>query len=225
MIRPAIFDDIPDVAAGFTTRSFAGAEEDVRAVRRKLAGQFGFSALASADQVHGNNVAVVRGPGHISACDGLVTDHSGLLLMIVSADCALVLLADPDAGVVGACHAGWRGAVAGVTANTIAAMTSLGAAPRRIHAYVSPCISAEAFEVGEEVAEQFADHVVIRNSAWPRPHVDLKAELLQQLRTAGVAEANIQVDAACTASDTKRFYSYRAEGGTAGRMIGFIGQY
>ena len=128
-------------------------------------------------------------------------------------------------GVVGGGHGGWGGAFAGAPANTIDAMTSLGAAPRRIHAYVSPCISAEAFEVGEEVAEQFADHVVIRNSAWPRPHVDLKAELLQQLRTAGVAEANIQVDAACTASDTKRFYSYRAEGGTAGRMIGFIGQY
>ena len=79
--------------------------------------------------------------------------------------------------------------------------------------------------MGEEVAEHFAGHVVIRNPAWPRPHVDLKAELLQQLQAAGVAQANIQIDAACTASDTKRFYSHRAEGGTTGRMIGFVGWY
>ena len=225
MIRPAIFNDRPGISAGFTTRGFAEIEEDVDVSRGRLAEQFGFSAVASTDQVHGNNVVVVRSPGHVPACDGLVTDQPGLLLTVVSADCALVLLGDPEAGVVGACHSGWRGTVAGVTANAINAMGGLGAQSHRIHAYVTPCISAAAFEVGEEVAEHFDTDVVIRKPEWPKPHVDLKAGVFQQLRAAGVVETNIEIDTACTASDIECFYSYRAEGGATGRMIGFIGRH
>jgi copper oxidase (laccase) domain-containing protein len=85
-------------------------------------------------------------------------------------------------------------------------------------------MSAGAFEVGEEVAAQFAEAHVVRQPTWRRPHVDLKGAVAAQLRAAGVPEAQTEVDAACTASDLVRFYSYRAEGGTSGRLIGFIGR-
>ena len=109
--------------------------------------------------------------------------------------------------------------------NDDGAMVGFGAAPERLRAYTSPCISADAFEVGDEVAAHFDAALVRRRPDWPRPHVDLKAAIADQLRGAGVPEASIEVDAACTASETDRFYSYRAEGGTPGRMIGFIGRH
>lgn len=225
MIRPAVFADLPTVVAGFTTRAFAPAGEGaVHEARRRLGVQFGFEAVAGAGQVHGNSVATVRAGGHVPAHDGLVTDRAGLLLTVLSADCALVLLADTEAGVVGACHAGWRGTVADVVGQTVAAMVAIGAEPARLRAYVGPCISAEAFEVGEEVAAQFEARHVVRQPAWPRPHVDLRGAVATRLRVAGVPEAQMEVDSACTASDLDRFYSYRAEGGTPGRLLGFIGQ-
>ena len=225
MIRPAVFADLPALVAGFTTRDFApAAESAVDEARRRLGAQLRFPEVASIGQVHGGDVATVRTGGHTPAHDGLVTDRPGLLLTTISADCALVLLADAEAGIVGACHSGWRGTVAEVVAHTVAAMQALGAEPARMRAYVGPCISAEAFEVGEEVAAQFGEKHVVRRPDWPRPHVDLRGAVAAQLRTAGVPEAQAEVDAACTASDLDRFYSYRAEGGTAGRLIGFIGR-
>ncbi len=224
MIRPSIFEDVSDLVAGFTTRAFIEVGEEQPESRLRLAEVVGFGAVASAGQVHGSNVAVVCGAGHVSACDGLVTDRPGLLLTVVSADCAIVLLSDPESAILGACHAGWRGTLGGIVPNTVCAMEGLGASPRQIRAYISPCISTEAFEVGEEVAGHFSASVVVRNAQWQKPHVDLKAELSQQLVSSGLAEEHIEVDPACTASDAKRFYSYRAEGGTRGRMIGFIGR-
>ena len=121
ILRPALDAD-PRLAAGFTTRAFAAADEPLDGVRTRLAAHEGFAAVASVGQVHGADVAVVTGGGHVEAHDGLVTAIPGVLLTVMSADCALVLLADADAGVVGACHAGWRGTVAGVVGRTVAAM-------------------------------------------------------------------------------------------------------
>ncbi len=226
MIRPAVFAGLPGLVAGFTTRDFAGAgAEETWAARHRLGERFGFPAVAAAGQVHGDAVGVVREGGYVPEHDGLVTDRAGLLLTLISADCALLLLADPEAGVLGACHSGWRGTAAGIVTKTVEAMHDLGAEPARMRAYLSPCISAEAFEVGEEVAARFDARFVLRRPEWPRPHVDLKAVLEDQLRAAGVPASQIEVDSACTASDLGRFYSYRAEGGTAGRMVGFLGRH
>ena len=93
----------------------------------------------------------------------------------------------------------------------------------RLRVYLAPCISADAFEVGEEVAAQFDDSAVLRRPDWPRPHVDLKAALRRQLDAAGVAAAHVEDSGGCTLGDRDRFYSYRAEGGTPGRMVGFVG--
>lgn len=224
ILRPALLNALPGLVAGFTTRAFAAPDEPLDAVRARLAAHEGFSDVASVGQVHGADVAVVASGGHTPAHDGLVTRRTGVLLTTVSADCALVLLADAEAGVVGACHAGWRGAVAGVLGATLAAMRSQGARPDRLHAYLAPCISAEAFEVGEEVAAEFPPEVVRRRPEWPRPHVDLRAFLRAVLREAGVPEAHVEASTACTARETARFFSYRAEHGRTGRMIGFIGR-
>lgn len=221
-LRPALFDVAPDLVAGVTTRAFSPATEPLDAARTRLAEETGL-AVASVGQVHGADVAVVCGVGHVPGHDGLVTDRPGLLLTVIAADCAVVLLADPEAGVVGACHSGWRGTVAGVLDRTVGAMRGLGAEPGRLLAYVGPCISAEAFEVGEEVAAQFDDAVVVRRPGWARPHVDLRAELGRQLDALGVRPARRAAAEACTVADD-RFYSYRAEGGAAGRMLGFVGR-
>ena len=220
ILRPSVFG--APVVSGFTTRAFSMADETLDTVRRRVGASAGMP-VASVGQVHRADVAVVRAAGHVPEHDGLVTDVPGLVLTVMAADCALVLLADVEASVVGACHSGWRGTVAGITGKTIQAMEALGARSSRIRAYVAPCISAEAFEVGEEVAAQFDAVVVQRRNDWPRPHVDLKAELVRQLVDAGVAPERTEVSQGCTIRDNDRFYSYRAEAGTPGRMIGFIG--
>ncbi|ARA94023.1 MAG: peptidoglycan editing factor PgeF [Bacteroidetes bacterium] len=237
--RPAVFADVPDLAVAFTTRrggvsrppfatlnlglSTADDPAAVQENRRRMAVALGLpgAALAIAGQVHGADVATVSRPGLYPGLDGLVTRARGVLLCISAADCAAVLLADPEAGVIGACHAGWRGTVAGIVPNTVAAMEALGARPARMRAYVSPCISAERFEVGEEVAAAFAPAFVRRKATWPRPHVDLKAAIRAHLEAAGV-EA-VDVDPACTMTDTDTFFSYRGEQGQTGRMMGVIG--
>jgi hypothetical protein len=172
--------------------------------------------------VHGSTVRVVDAPRHEPFCDGLVTTTPGLLLAIAVADCAPVLLADPAHNVVGACHAGWRGTVRRVAADTVATMADRGATPAQIRAYVGPCLSRAAFEVGPEVAAQFDDAVVHRRDEWARPHVDLKAALRRQLRDAGVPNDAIEVSDRCTMQETDDFFSHRAADGATGRMFGAI---
>lgn len=224
LLVPTVFAGAAGIVAGVTLRAFADAEAPRERVRERLGARVGMPAVASVGQVHGAAVAIVQEAGHVDAHDGLVTDRRGLLLTTVAADCALVLLADAEAGVVGACHSGWRGTVAGITGATVRAMVELGARPERLLTYVTPCISAEAFEVGDEVAAHFGPHAVVRRADWPRPHVDLRAELARQLAEAGVAASRTEIDAGCTVGEPGRFFSYRAEAGTPGRMIGFIGR-
>ncbi len=241
LVRPSIFDDVAHLAAGFTTRrggvsdapyaslnlgSHTGDTIDhVRENRRRLCEAIGMTLdqMVTAGQVHGGTVRIVRQAGHIPSCDGLVTATRGLLLCISAADCAAVLLADPEAGVVGACHAGWRGLVAGIVTQTINTMTQLDAQPKRVRAFVSPCISADAFEVGDAVADQFDAKYVVRPAGGGKPHVDLKATIVGQLRTAGVPPAQIEVSPHCTMNESDLFFSHRADEGTTGRMMGCIG--
>lgn len=228
------------IVAGFTTRQGGislppldtfnlglipdADPEAVRENRQRLCTALGVSPerMVTARQVHGNTVRVVDAPGAVPDCDSLVTTSPGLVLCIQTADCAAVLLADPARRVIGACHAGWRGTVAGVAAETVATMTKHGAEASSIHAYISPCISADRFEVGPEVARQFDDAVVHHPPGAAKPHVDLKQAIVRQLQTAGVKAAHIEVSPHCTASEPDRFFSYRAEDGTTGRLMGCI---
>lgn len=235
------FADAPGFTAGFSTRrggvsrppfdafnlglSTGDQRADVLENRRRLAERTGFApdALAIAGQVHGAEIKQVDAPGLFPGYDGLVTRMEGLLLCITAADCAAVLLADVQAGVIGACHAGWRGTVARIAARTVEAMEREGARADRLRAYVSPCISRDHFEVGPEVARQFGAAFVHHLPGKEQPHVDLKAALRDQLTQAGVPPSALDVAPQCTFAERERFFSYRAENGRTGRMMGFIG--
>lgn len=223
IVTPDIFAEEPALVAGVTTRQYAPPDVSRDDLFARLARDTGMG-VASVGQVHGADVATVIEPGHTPAHDGLVTDCADLLLAVVAADCGLVLLADAKAGVVGACHSGWRGTVAGVVERTVRAMVALGASPARMLSFIGPCISTEAFEVGEEVAEAFGADSVLRRPEWEKPHVDLKSDLQRRLVHLGIKPDAVERSEACTVGDNGTFYSFRAEGGTPGRIVGFIGR-
>ena len=191
------------------------------------------ASLVGVYQVHGANCVTVTEPWGNDArpeADALVTDRPGILLSIVTADCAPVLLADSDAGVIGAAHAGWRGAVAGVTEATIAAMLKLGARVDRIAAAVGPCISQKNYEVDHA----FADNLLRDDAANERffaegpsgkLHFDLEAYVVARLAAAGVG--TVEALGRDTYADEARFYSFRRathRGEPAyGRQISMIG--
>lgn len=176
--------------------------------------------LATANQVHGSNIQIINKPGIYDNTDGLITKAKNLALGIRVADCAAVLIADPSSEVIGAFHAGWKGAAGNIIPKGITKMISLGADTDQMIAYVSPCISKSNFEVGEEVASKFPDEFVDRVS-YTKPHVDLKAFILQQLIQGGLKKLSIEVDECCTVEDDQ-FYSYRRERSSAGRMLALI---
>jgi YfiH family protein len=163
--------------------------------------------------VHSADVVTVDAPlAERPRADAMVTATPGVALGVLTADCQPVLFADSDAGVIGAAHAGWRGALDGVLEATVAAMEGLGAARGRITAVIGPSISQAAYEVGPEFLEDFMaeDPDYIRffaNGENGRYQVDLPAVGLHCLRRAGVGHA--EWTRHCTYADAARFYSYR----------------
>lgn len=161
--------------------------------------------------------------------DALVTATPGLALGVLTADCQPVLFADAKAGVIGAAHAGWRGAKDGVLAATLDAMEALGAQRANISAVIGPTISQAAYEVGPEFFEGFISDApenarFFAKGAGDRLLFDLPGYGLHQLRTAGVGHA--EWTRHCTYSDADRFYSFRrtTHAGEAdyGRLISVI---
>lgn len=176
------------------------------------------------NQVHGRDVAVARGeswPGGVApSVDATVTDEPGTVLAVLVADCTPVLLADPEAGVVAAAHAGRPGMAAGVVPATIEQMRRLGADPARIVAYTGPAVCGDCYEVPEElraaVAEQVpASFAVTRQGT---PAVDVPGGVWAQLAEAGVTGGRRSPLCAMESAD---HYSYRREGVT-GRFAGFV---
>ncbi|MGQ0849461.1 MAG: polyphenol oxidase family protein [Actinomycetota bacterium] len=160
---------------------------------------------ASVEQVHGDEVVEVSTPGEHGPADALFTARRGLPVAIFTADCAgVVLLAR---GAVGAAHAGWRGALAGVVGRLSGAMTAAGFPP--VQAAVGPLIGPCCFEVGPEVAEQFGDFVA--TTTWGTTSVDLRSTIVAQIP--GVAVAPFR---SCTYHD-QQWWSHRRQA-TAARM-------
>ncbi len=141
--------------------------------------------------------------------DALVTSTPGLLVGVVTADCAPVLLADIEAGVVAAAHAGWRGAVSGITDSTIAKMEQLGARAGRIVAAIGPAIAQTSYEVGPEMREAFRpeDDAFFSHGKGDRLHFDLEGYVASRLHAAGVGR--VEAMGLDTYSDDARFYSFR----------------
>ena len=187
------------------------AENRRRAVDAVLPG----AGLATVFQVHSGDAVRVNSPWpheERPKADAMATDRPGLLLGILTADCAPVLLADSEAGVVGAAHAGWRGALAGVTDSAIAAMEALGASRTRIAAAIGPCIASPSYEVEGGFRRTFLEEDEANARFFAagqsgRPHFDLPGYVRHRLLAAGIGEVEtITID---TYAEEDRFFSYR----------------
>jgi purine-nucleoside/S-methyl-5'-thioadenosine phosphorylase / adenosine deaminase len=197
-----------------------GSKDDqglVRENRARVTAALGVpdDRLATPYQVHGTNVIVVETAwetGKGPKADAVVTNRPGIAVGVGTADCGPIVLADGRAGVVGAAHAGWRGALAGITDAAVAAMERLGARREDIVAVLGPAISQANYEVGAELVDRFTDDDA-GNARFFLPSLrpghamfDLPGYIVARLEAAGVTAAAIGL---CTYADPHRFYSYR----------------
>ena len=215
-----------------------GSKDDPRAVaenRAIAAARLGLAPdrLVSCHQVHGTTVVHVERPWRREdnpRADGMVTRVPGIALGILAADCAPVLLADPAARIIGAAHAGWRGALAGIVEATIAAMEAQGARIERIRAGIGPCIAQQSYEVGAEFAAAFAagdasSGGFFRPAERPGHFLfDLPGYLAHRLARLGLAA--VERTDHDTAAEEGLFFSYRRAchrgEGDYGRLLGAI---
>ena len=189
------------------------------------------ATLVTLYQIHSRDVVTVTAPfDERPRADALVTDRPGLALGILTADCAPVLLADTQAGIVAAAHAGWKGAIGGVTDATIAAMEKLGAHRDRITAAIGPCIARASYEVDETFFRRFAeaDPENERFFAGGKPghhQFDLEAYVAHRLAAAGIRK--VEALGLDTYTDEPRFFSFRRATHRGepdyGRQISIIG--
>ena len=191
--------------------------EAVRENRAIMASHFGIAPdrLVNVWQVHSPDCLIVEGPwpGDRPKADAMATRQPGLALAIATADCGPVLFADPKHKVIGACHAGWKGAFTGVVEATVARMEELGAQRDAIVAVLGPCIGPQAYEVGPEFVARFledgADHARFFKPSARDGHAyfDLHAYIGERAKRAGIGSFTDL--GLCTYADAQRFYSYR----------------
>ena len=237
MPRPLTDDRLaalPGIAHGFFTRhggvsqgGYAslncglGSEDDADAVREnraRVTAHLAAHDLLTAHQVHSATAIIVESAwpaGERPRADAIVTATPGLALGVLTADCAPVLLADPQARVVAAAHAGWRGAIGGVLEAALVAMQQLGASKTRIVAAVGPCIGQPAYQVGFDFEQEFltrdpdSARFFVRppGDSRAQPHFDLAAYAAHRLSRAGIM-LPVQ-PAPCTYAQEEHFFSYR----------------
>jgi polyphenol oxidase len=222
-IRHAFFTRAGGVSTGLYASLNGGIGSadtvaNVGANRARMAAALGVESrhLLSAFQIHSPQVIVATEPWPGEArprVDGIVTCVPGLAIAVTTADCGPVLFAEPQAGVIGAAHAGWRGALAGIIEATVAAMAALGAARDEIRAALGPMIRQRSYEVGPDLIERFAAEDPAATPFFApaaRPgHAlfDLAGYIAARLRRAGLHHVE-DLDA-CTYADPERFFSYR----------------
>jgi polyphenol oxidase len=222
-IRHAFFTRRGGVSEGIYTALNCGygSGDDPRNVEQNraiAAARLGLAAerLVSCHQVHGTAAITVERPWRRAEnprADAMVTAVTGIALGVLAADCAPVLFADPGAGVIGAAHGGWRGALAGVMEATVAAMAQLGARAERIHAGIGPCIGQQSYEVGPEFAAAFAAADSASGSFFESAlraghfRFDLPGYIADRLARLGLAA--VERAAHDTAVEEDLFFSYR----------------
>lgn len=223
---------LPGIAHGFFTRDGGvstgiyaglncglGSRDDKALVsenRRRVARHLSALDLVTLHQVHSAAAIVVEHAiayADLPRADGIVTRTRGLAIGVLTADCAPVLFADAVAGVIGAAHAGWRGALAGVLEATIETMESIGARRADIRAAIGPCISRDAYEVGPEFEAQFLSEnpensrFFHRPQPRARPHFDLPGYVESRLSRLGLAGLDRQ--SPCSVAQSEMLFSYR----------------
>lgn len=186
---------------------------DVQENRRRICEAMGAEHLISLSQIHSDRVEIITSaPEQPLEADGLVTNVKGLAISALHADCGPVLFEDTKNGIIGACHAGWRGALGGIIESTIAAMCETGAETGHITAVLGPCISQKNYEVGDVFKAEFLDidesyEEFFENSAKGIAHFDLPAFILSRLKATGVESFAWTGD--CTYSGDNSYFSYR----------------
>ncbi len=221
------------VFAGLNCGYGSSDQDDVVAINRgRVADAMAVTeaALVGVHQVHSADVVHVSGPAAARPlADAMVTATPDIALSVLTADCQPVLFLDPVAGVIGAAHAGWKGALIGVLEATLDAMEQLGAQRGRVNAVIGPTISQRAYEVGPEFFDTFVDADqghgrFFAQGTGDRMHFDLPGFGLHRLRQAGVGRA--EWTRHCTYTDSDRFFSYRrsvhAREADYGRLISTI---
>ena len=217
---------------GFNITHYCGDEaEHVRRCREQLCAQLGIpdSRLIVPRQVHGVRIEEVT-EQHLGVAfedtDALITRLASVCIGVSTADCVPLLMYDQGTGAIAAAHAGWRGTVARIGVLTLKAMQeAYGTKAEDVACVVGPSIGPEAFEVGEEVYEAFAeagfpmDDIAYRHPATQKWHIDLWQANVWQLMQAGVQENAIQVSGLCTYMNHARFFSARRLGINSGRMF------
>lgn len=197
-----------------------GSKDDPAAVaenRRLMAGALDADHLITVYQHHSPDVVHVTAPFPDGApkADAMVTATPGLALGVLTADCGPLLMADPEAGVIGAAHAGWGGAIGGVIENTLAAMEGLGASRARIRVALGPTLAQPSYEVGEEYRARFVAHdpdnarFFHQPEEAPRPFFDLPGYIAKRVLAAGIHAERFDDLARDTYAEPELFYSYR----------------
>ncbi|MEZ0486306.1 peptidoglycan editing factor PgeF [Fibrella aquatica] len=180
--------------------------------------------LASSYQVHGTAIQVATEAGRTTGFDALITNVPGLMVGVTVADCTPILVFDTRNRAVAAIHAGWRGTVGGIVANTLASMHAhYGTQPADCLAYVGTCIDACSFEVGPDVATQFAPSRTSIDPVSGKAQVDLKQANADQLRAFGLSDSQIELSPYSTVLNNDDYFSHRLEQGLTGRMLAIIG--
>lgn len=209
-----------DVAFTDSTLDLQGLREEFPELLTRLEGEIGVR-LARLTQVHGDQVLVVEQPmslGEVPSGDALVTTTRGLGLMIRVADCVPVVLADPDAGVIGAVHSGRPGMVLDIATRAVEVMRAHGAS--RIRAWIGPHVCGACYEVPQQMQDEVAALVPAARAttSWGTPALDIGAGVRFQLERAG---AEVTVVGGCTREDPG-LHSYRRDGAEAGRFAGLV---
>jgi hypothetical protein len=204
--------------------SSGSPEAEVRENWEALTRETGADVVVHSRQVHGCDVHAVpeapespEAPALLAPADGHVSDRPGVVLAVTAADCVPVFLVDPERRVVGAVHAGWRGAAAGVLERALSELTErFGSSPADVRVHFGPAICGSCYEVGPEVFEALG----LRAPTGPTP-IDLRAALSARAVRAGIRPTSITVSTHCTRCTGSELFSHR--GGDAGRHVGFIG--
>ncbi|KKR34436.1 MAG: hypothetical protein UT63_C0001G0003 [Candidatus Gottesmanbacteria bacterium GW2011_GWC2_39_8] len=183
-----------------------------------------------AEQVHKDRIAVVRKSDKskvIQGADGLVTADRNINLVIKTADCVPILFFDKKTGIIGACHAGWKGTFAGIAGNTVKQLLMLGGKVEDITAAIGPHVGACCYTIEEERATQFIEKFGLNNTYIGKTdnkyYLDLGRLNFEILLSSGIKKGNIDFILGCTCCQESLYYSFRRDKERAGRMISVIG--